>query len=152
MLNKSFDEKKVVAALNRILETELAGVVRYVHYSLMIFGHGRIPIVSWMRDQAKEAMSHATTAGEHVTALGGHPSLAIGKLLETHKHGIDEILAEALEHERAGLEAYRALYALVDGKSTTLEEYARRMIHDEEIHVTEVEKMLRRPGKIEASR
>ena len=152
MLQKSYDENAVIAALNTILETELAGVVRYVHYSFMVFGHGRIPIVSWMREQANEAMAHATQAGEHITALGGHPWLAIGKLLESHKHDIDQILHEAMEHELAGLAAYRALHALVEGKSVTLEEYARRMIHDEEIHVTDVEKMLRRPGKLEPAR
>lgn len=35
-------------ALNRImeLELELAGVVKYTHYSLMVYGYNRIPIVS----------------------------------------------------------------------------------------------------------
>ena len=151
MLQKSYDEHAVIAALNTILETELAGVVRYVHYSFMVFGHGRIPIVSWMREQANEAMAHATQAGEHITALGGHPSLAIGKLLESHKHDIDQILHEAMEHEHFHRHD-DGHHALVEGKSITLEEYARRMIHDEEIHVTDVEKMLRRPGKLEPAR
>ena len=35
-------------SLNTILELELAGVVRYLHYSLMVFGHARIPIIGWM--------------------------------------------------------------------------------------------------------
>ncbi|MEK6554351.1 MAG: bacterioferritin, partial [Bdellovibrionota bacterium] len=39
------DTAKVIDALNVIMENELAGVVRYTHYSLMIFGHNRIPIV-----------------------------------------------------------------------------------------------------------
>ena len=39
----------VIVTLNQILELELAGVVRYMHYSFMIFGHSRIPIVSWLR-------------------------------------------------------------------------------------------------------
>ena len=46
--------QKVIDALNRVLELELAGVVRYMHYSFMIFGHNRIPIVAWLRDQANE--------------------------------------------------------------------------------------------------
>jgi bacterioferritin len=147
-LNKT----EVIATLNQILELELAGVVRYSHYSLMIFGHARIPIVSWMRTQATEGLDHATQAGEYVTALGGHPSLAIGKLLETHKHDIDQILREALDHELEGIAAYRKLLDQTAGKSVVMEEYARKMIHGEETHVMEIEKMLRRPGKLEPVR
>ena len=46
-----FDKQKVVALLNRILENELAGVVRYTHYSFLVFGFSRIPIVEWLRSQ-----------------------------------------------------------------------------------------------------
>src|SRR5215469_2692926 len=94
---------KVVDILKHILELELAGLVRYLHYSFMVFGHNRIPIVSWLRGQADEAQAHAVLAGEHITNLGAHPSLKIGQLLETHKHNIDEILRESLEHEQEGL-------------------------------------------------
>jgi len=142
----------VTATLNEILELELAGVVRYSHYSLMIFGHSRIPIVSWMRAQATEGLAHALEAGEYVTALGGHPSLGIGKLLETHKHDIDQILREALEHELEGIAAYKRLLQQTEGKSVVLEEYARKMVHGEETHVMDIEKMLRRPGKLEPAR
>ena len=146
------DSQKVIANLNTILELELAGVVRYVHYSLMVFGHARIPIISWMRNQATEGMNHAAMAGEHVTALGGHPSLRIGKLVETHKHDIVQILHEALEHERSTLEEYYNLLALVEDKSVWLEEYAREQIQLEEQHIAEVEKMMRRPGDLHPAR
>lgn len=141
----SFDTKAVIEKLNEILENELAGVVRYTHYSFMIFGHNRIPIVSWLRDQAKESLDHAAIAGEHITTLGGHPSLKIASLLETQKHSINDILGESLGHERAQLKALHGLLELVEGKSVYLEEYARTMIHDEEMHISEVEKMMRKP-------
>lgn len=141
----SMDKEKVVEALNQIMEVEYAGVVRYSHYALMVFGHNRIPICSWLRDQAKESLTHADQAGEHITALDGHPSLKIGKLLESHKHGINDILGESLEHELHGLEQYKQLLALVEGKSVWLEEYAREMIQEEEIHIAEVRKMMRAP-------
>lgn len=147
-----FDKNKVVDALNLILELELAGVVRYVHYSLMVFGHARIPIISWMKQQASEGMTHASLAGEHVTTLGGHPSLKIGKLVETHKHDIDQILREALEHERETLRAYYALLELVEDRSVWIEEYARDQIQLEEGHIAEVEKMIRRPGDLQPAR
>ena len=50
------DKDKVVALLNRLLEAELAGVVRYTHSSFLVFGFGRIPIVSWLREQAQESL------------------------------------------------------------------------------------------------
>lgn len=142
------DARKIVDTLNKILELELAGVVRYLHYSFMIFGHNRIPIVSWLRSQATESNDHAVLAGEHVTSCGGHPSLTIGTLLETHKHNVDEILREALEHEELGLAQYRVLLKLVADKNVMLEEYARQQIAAEEAHLAEIRKMLRKPGSI----
>lgn len=137
------NEKKVIEALNKIMEAELAGVVRYTHYSLMVFGHNRIPIIKWFRDQATESLDHASIAGEHITTLGGHPSLKIGTLLETHKHNLNDILKESLDHEEAQIKNLHALLKLVEGDSVYLEEYARTMIHDEEMHVSEIKKMLR---------
>lgn len=147
-MSEPLDKVAVLAALNKILETELASVVRYTHYSLMVFGHSRIPIVSWLHEQATESLLHANEAGEMITYLGEHPSLAIGPLLETHKHDIDDILRESLENEKLAVKYYRKLLKCVDGQSILLEEYARRMVAEEEMHMTEVDKMLRRPGEI----
>jgi bacterioferritin len=140
--------KAVAATLNRIMEYELAGTVRYTHYSLMTYGYNRIPIVSWLRGQATESLAHAQAAGELITQLGEHPSLAIGPLLETHKHDIGDILRESMQHEREALALYYKLLKQVAGKSVQLEEYAREMIMQEEQHLGEVDKMLRRPGDI----
>jgi bacterioferritin len=128
------DNKKIIDALNKILELELAGVVRYTHYSLMVYGYSRIPIISWLRDQATESLDHANKAGEVITNLGGHPSLAIGPLLETENHDIGDILRESLEHEMSALNSYKDLLKLVEGHSVMLEEYAREMIYNEELH------------------
>ena len=144
------DKERVVALLNSILEQELAGVVRYTHYSFLVFGFGRIPIVSWLRSQADESLLHAQEAGEMVTLLGSHPSLRIGPLLESHEHDIGAILRESLAAEGEALKLYRQLLGAVDGKSVTLEEYARKMIYAEEVHASEVDKMLRKPGDIGA--
>lgn len=148
MADEDFDKPAAVKLLNQIMEAELAGVVRYTHYSLMVFGHNRIPIVSWLRNEASTCLAHANEAGELVTHFGEHPSLKIGALLETHKHGIHDILIESLEAEKAGLVLYRQLMELVRDRSVLLEDYARRMIAEEELHVGEVNKMLRKPGEI----
>src|SRR6201989_3443502 len=117
-LNKT-DTAKVVDILNRILELELAGLVRYLHYSFMIFGHNRIPIVGWLLGQADESKTHATQAGGVINNTGGHPSLKIGPLLETHKHNVDEILGEALAHEEEGLGEDRRLLDPVTGRGVS---------------------------------
>lgn len=141
--------KQAVDTLNRILEMELAGTVHYTHYSFMVFGYNRIPIVSWMEQQATESLSHARAAGELITQLGEHPSLAIGPLLETHKHDIGDILRESLGHEKATLVHYDKLLELVKDRDVMLEEYAREHIYLERQHIGEVDKMLRKPGDIE---
>ena len=144
------DKSKVVKLLNQILESELAGVVRYTHYSFMVYGYNRIPIVSWLRSQAIESMGHAQLAGEMVTALGEHPSLGIGDLLETHKHDVGDILREALDHERKAIELYKGLLEEVEGDVIWIEEYARQQIAAEELHAFEVDKMLRKPGEVKS--
>ncbi|MBP0628293.1 ferritin-like domain-containing protein [Cupriavidus sp. AcVe19-1a] len=141
------EKDKVVGVLNQILEAELAGVVRYTHYSFLVFGFGRIPVVSWLREQASESLLHAQQAGEWITTLGAYPSLGIASLLDSHTTDIGTILRESLATERQALELYRQLLALVEGRSVALEEYARESIQLEELHAGEVEKMLRKPGQ-----
>lgn len=143
------DKEAVLVTLNRIMEFELAGVVRYTHYALMIYGYNRIPIVDWLNKQADESLLHARKAGELVTWLGGHPSLGIGPLLETHQHDVGDLLRESLAHEGEALKTYYALLDQVRDKDVRLEEYAREMIAEEVAHQDEVNKMLRRPGQTE---
>lgn len=148
MASEDINKSAVIQVLNNILEAELAGVVRYTHYSFMVYGYGRIPIVSWLRSQADESLMHAQEAGELVTALGGHPSLGIGKLLESEKHDIGVILEESLTHEVEALGLYKELLTLVSDRDVMLEEYARRMISEETMHMSAVDKMLRQPGDV----
>lgn len=146
MPQSGIDQEAVIANLNRILEAELAGVVRYTHQSLMVYGYSRIPIVKWLRAQADESLVHAQEAGELVTALGGHPSLGIGRLLDAERNDVGDILRESMAHEQGALALYRDLLRLVEGRDVMLEEYARRQIAAESMHVSEVNKMLRHPG------
>src|SRR5215210_4512151 len=148
MSDETFDKATAVRLLNQIMEAELAGVVRYTHYSLMIFGHNRIPIVSWLRGEATTCLAHANEAGEMVTHLGEHPSLKIGALLESEQHSVQDILLESQEAEKTGLKLYKRLLDLVRDRSVFIEEYARKMIAEEEMHMGEVNKMLRKPGEI----
>jgi bacterioferritin len=146
------DKQGALDLLNQILEAELAGVVRYTHYSFLVFGHNRIPIVSWLREQAAESLTHAQQAGEMITLLGGYPSLTIGPLLDSHKHDVDAIMRESLDTEAKALALYRELLKHAEGRSLIVEEYARQMVYAEELHASEVDKMLRKPGEVAAVR
>jgi bacterioferritin len=144
----SLDTNRTVDVLNRLLESELAGVIRYTHYSFLVFGYGRIPIVSWLRSQADESLAHAQLVGDWITTLGAYPSLAVGSLLDSHKTDIGAMLRESLETEARALTLYRELLDVVAGSSVALEEFARQMIQAEELHAAEVDKMLRKPGEL----
>ena len=136
-------EEKAVQILNRILEYELAGVVRYTHYALMVTGPNRMPLVDFMKAQATESLAHAQAAGEILTGLGGHPSLGVAPLEETHVHSVHTLLEESYAHEHEALGLYKELLSVVEGESIYLEEYARGMIGQEEGHTLELRKMLR---------
>ncbi len=140
---KELNLNKTVSLLNAIMEYELAGVVRYTHYSLMVTGPNRIPIVTFFKAQASESLLHAQQAGEILTGLEGHPSLRIAPVEETHKHDIRDILQESLNHEKTALDLYRQLLDVVADASIYLEEYCRSMIGQEEMHNMELRKMLR---------
>lgn len=132
-----------IKKLNEILESEVSGVVRYMHYSLMIKGPNRIPIVKFFQEQAAEAMQHAGIIGEKITAFGGHPSLKVKSVSESNKHDVMDILRESLEHEKEAVGLYKGLLDLA-GDDIALEELARDMIRQEVEHIEEVEKMLQR--------
>ena len=137
------DKEKVLDIMSKIFDHEIKGVVRYTHYALMVFGPNRLPHIQFFREQAKESLMHADMVGEHITGLDGHPPLNTGNIEESHKHDINDILSETLEHEREAIKMYYKLLELVQDKSVYLEEFSRSMIGQEELHVLEVEKMLR---------
>ena len=137
------EKEVIIEKLSRIFTLELSGVIRYTHYSLMIVGYNRLPLIDFFKAQASESLDHANLAGEHITGLGGHPPLGIDRIEETFNHNIKDILKETLEHERKAVKVYYELLSTIDGQSVYLEEYARGMIGQEELHVLEVEKMLK---------
>ena len=140
---KELDLPKAIEVLNSIMECELSGVVRYTHYSLMVTGPNRIPIVDFFKAQASESLLHAQQAGEILTGLEGHPSLKIAPIEESYRHSVADILAESLNHEKKAIEQYKLLLEVTENASIYLEEFARTMIGTEELHIIELKKMLR---------
>jgi bacterioferritin len=140
---RELNESTVCDILNKIVEMEMAGVVRYAHSSLMITGPNRIPIVAFLQEQANESLMHALQAGEYITGFGGHPSQKISPIEETHNHSVNQILLESLGHEMSAVEMYKRLLEEVADSSIMLEEYARGQIGMEEQHALEIRKMLK---------
>tara|TARA_Y100000991_G_scaffold62491_1_gene46397 strand:- start:180 stop:635 length:456 start_codon:yes stop_codon:yes gene_type:complete len=143
MSNTEINSKEVCDILNSIMEYELAGVVRYTHSSMMVSGPYRLPIVTFLKEQAAESLMHAQLAGEKIAGLDGHPSQKIAKIEETNRHTIKDILEESLAHELHALSLYKDLLAVVENKSVYLEEYARAQIGEEEQHSLELKIMLK---------
>lgn len=143
MQDEVINSKEVCDILNEIMEYELAGVVRYTHSSMMVSGPYRLPIVAFLKEQAAESLMHAQLAGEKIAGLDGHPSQKIAKINESHRHSIQDILQESLDHELYALSLYKKLLESVENASIYLEEYSRNMIGQEEQHSLELKKMLK---------
>ena len=137
------NRKKVISILNKIMKYELGGVVRYTHSALMVVGPYRESLISYFNGQSSESLTHAQSAGDLLVSLGGHPSQDISIIKETNEHSIASLLEESLEHERKAVSLYKELLSEVVDKSIYLEEYAKEMIKNEEIHSLTVEKMLK---------
>ncbi len=140
---KDLDTEKTISILNNVLKYELAGVVKYTHFALMVTGPNRLSLDKFFKEQAEESLEHAQRAGELLTGLGGHPSQAIPEIEETNKHSIKDLLYESFNHEQKAIDLYKDLLAHSENKSLYIEEYAREMIKEEEMHGIEIKKMLR---------
>ena len=140
---EDLNKEEVISILNKIMQYELAGVVRYTHYSLMVTGRDRLSLTAFFKEQATESLLHAQQAGEFVTGLDGHPSLEISIIEESNKHSSIDLLRESATHEKNAVSLYKELVSAVDSKSIYLEEYGREMIKAEEIHSIEIQKMLK---------
>ena len=140
---RELNEQRVCEILNEIIELEMAGVVRYAHSSLMVTGPNRIPIVTFLQEQATESLDHALQAGEYITGMDGHPTQKIAHIEESHDHSVLQILTESQQHEELAVEKYKELLMEVVDASIMLEEYARGQIGMEEQHALEIKKMLK---------
>ena len=143
---RELNEQRVCEILNEIIELEMAGVVRYAHSSLMVTGPNRIPIVTFLQEQANESLAHALEAGEYITGMDGHPTQKIAHINESHDHSVLQILSESKEHEELAVAKYKELLMEVADASIMLEEYARGQIGMEEQHALEIKKMLKDYG------
>jgi bacterioferritin len=139
---RELDQKQTIDLLNSIIECELAGVVRYTHYSLLVTGSYRIPIMAFLKEQASESLLHAQKVGEIFMNLNGRPHLKISPVEETDNHSVKDILTQSLAHENKALGLYKKLLETVSNANIELEQFARNMISEEEMHNLELKQML----------
>jgi bacterioferritin len=137
------DRPRTNDLLNKVMQAELAGVVRYTSYALIIVGPNRLPLVDFMKAQATESLQHALQVGELLTGLDGIPTVTIQDIVGPSPSTVADVLQASLDHEMGALQIYKELLAEVAEKSVYLEEFARSQIAAEELHVMELRKLLR---------
>ena len=140
---KDLEIEKAISILNNIVGAELAGVVKYTHFALMVTGTNRLILDKFFKSQASESLEHAQEAGELMTGLGGHPSQSIPSIKESNLHSTKDLLNESLSHEEQAIGLYKDLLDCSENRSIYIEEYAREMIKQEEMHSIEIQKLLR---------
>jgi len=136
------DTKKVIGALNEALEMELATAMRNLHYSFMIFGPGRKPLVEFFRAEVTESIGHAAKMGEKITALGGRPTVKVSAIHEPQQYDTESILRESLKHEEGAVKLYSRILELVQD-DTPLRVLFEDQVLQEQEHVEELRKYLR---------
>ena len=136
-------KEKLIKALNKDLEREMAGIVRYLHHSFIVFGPHRGPLVQMFRGQATESMTHAIQLGEKITALGGHPTVRVDQVFEPGDQSVEDMIAEDLKAERAQLELYTQQLKEFGDDNLTIKLMLEQVIIAEQTHVDEMEKYLR---------
>ncbi len=139
--------EKLIQALNKDLEKEMAGIVRYLHHSFIVFGPNRGPLVQMFRTQAQESMAHAIQLGEKITALGGHPTVKVDQVFEPGYQSVEDMLSEDLKAEKAQLELYTKQLKEVGEYNLPMKLMLEQIIVSEQTHVEEMEKYLRTTNK-----
>lgn len=136
-------KEKLIKALNKDLEREMAGIVRYLHHSFIVFGPHRGPLVQMFRGQATESMTHAIQLGEKITALGGHPTVRVDQVFEPGDQSVEDMIAEDLKAEKAQLELYTQQLKEFGEENLTIKLMLEQVIIAEQTHVDEMQKYLR---------
>ncbi len=141
------NNEKLIKALNVDLEKEMAGIVRYLHHSFIVFGPNRGPLVQMFRAQATESMTHAIQLGEKITALGGHPTVKVDQVFEPGYQTVEDMLAEDLKAEKNQLNLYTNQLKEFGDSNLSMKLMLEQIIVSEQTHVEEMEKYLRTSNK-----
>jgi bacterioferritin len=121
---------------------EIETAIRNLHFSFLIFGPSRKPVVEFFRDEVEESIRHATMLGEKITALGGLPAIRVRAVHEPQGHTLEAILKESIRHEEEAVATYTKLLELVK-EDAPLRVLFENQVLEEQEHVEELRKYLR---------
>lgn len=139
---KEIEQKQILELLQSIMEFELTGVVRYTYYSLVVSSSNKRLIVDFLKEQAKESLSHGRKVGKMLVKAGGSPSPRIGEIQEIEDFSVKNILTASMNHEKQALVFYHSLLELADSVNDEVAQFARKMIEEEGSHHEEMEEIL----------
>jgi bacterioferritin len=137
-----FNRAKTINYLQQILEFELAGVVRYTTYSLMVNNTDKNEIVDFLREQAEESLFHSRKVGEVLVSINGNPQARITPIAELESYSVKDILSASLTHEKQALGLYEKLLDALKGSNSEIEEFISNMIEEEGHHTQELAEMI----------
>jgi bacterioferritin len=139
---KELDQQKTLDLLQNIMEYELAGVIRYTYYSLVVTGSNRTAIVDFIKEQAEESLTHAQRVGEILVSLKGNPKPRSTEIEEIEEKSVKNILIASQNHEQKAIEMYKELLSSVRENNPELIEFISDMIEEEGSHHLELEQMI----------
>ncbi|MGB3649850.1 MAG: ferritin-like domain-containing protein [Rivularia sp. (in: cyanobacteria)] len=137
-----FNRDKAINFLQQILEFELAGVVRYTTYSLIVNGSNRNEIVHFLKEQAEESLFHSQKVGEVLVSIDGNPQARIAPIAELENYSVKDILRASLAHEKQALGLYKKLLDALKGSNSDIEKFISNMIEEEGTHTQELAEMI----------
>ncbi|MFA6048441.1 MAG: ferritin-like domain-containing protein [Candidatus Micrarchaeia archaeon] len=137
----AFDKKKMAALLNKALTMEHQADLQYLTHAAVIQGINVEPIISRLREIAKDEEGHAAKLRERIAdGLGETPTMEVAKTYM--EADIEKVLRLNLKFELEAISTYRAIHAQIPREEFLLEHEVRHILQDEMRHVEELKLLL----------
>jgi bacterioferritin len=133
----------LIDRLNTVLSWELAGVVQYLHYAVLVSGPLRPVYTEFFHDGSKEARDHAEAVGAKIASLGGVPTAEPAAILPATD--LETMLQNTLKLEVAALAAWEAAWEVGDAVNLGTKLWIEEHVSEEQEHVDELNRILASP-------
>lgn len=134
------DVQQAIAAFNKGLSLEYAGLIQYLQHSFLVQDLFHEVYADFFRDSSQSCRDHARQLGEMITGLGGVPTAEPAPIKQSAD--LTEMLQQDLELEREALQTYlEAINVVAD--DVPLRVMLERMAEDEQRHIWQLEKILK---------
>lgn len=134
------DIQQAIAALNKTLSLEYAGLIQYLQHSFLVQDLWREVYADPFKDSSEGCHTHARQLGEMITALGAVPTVEPAPIKQSAD--LAEMLQQDLELERAALQAYLDTINVV-ADEIPLRTMLELMAEDEQRSIWHLEKILK---------